>query len=55
MTDKDQYSPESYDVLKLAVQGAREIYDDDKATNSEVEAAVLSLTNAKAGLVLTMV
>lgn len=54
MTDKGQYSPESYDVLKLAAQDAWEVYDDDKATESEVEAAILALTNAKAGLVLTI-
>lgn len=48
---KDTYTAESYSVFEQAMRGAQVVLNDSKAISSEVEAAILALTNAKASLV----
>lgn len=47
---KDSYTKESWAVFEQAINGAQTVLDDPKAINSEVKAAILALTNAKASL-----
>lgn len=49
--EKSSYTAESYDALKQALTGAEGTFQDSKATNEEIQAAVLALTNAKAALI----
>lgn len=48
---KDSYTAESYSIFEQAMRGAQAVLDDTKALSSEVETAILALTNAKAFLV----
>lgn len=48
---KDSYTEDSYKVFEQAMNGAQNVLNDTKAISSEVEAAILALTNAKASLV----
>ena len=47
---KDSYTKESWTVFEQALNGAQAVLDDAKAIHSEVQAAILALTNAKASL-----
>lgn len=47
---KNTYTAESYKVFEQALNGAKKVAADKKATKSEVENALKALTNAKAAL-----
>lgn len=51
VSEKNSYTSESYDAFKQALTGAESTWKDSKATNSEIQSAILALTNAKAALV----
>lgn len=48
---KDTYTAESYQAFEQALAGADSVLKDDKATNSEVAAAIKAITETKAALV----
>ena len=48
---KDSYTTQSYKVFEQALNGAKKVAADKKATKSEVQNALKALTNAKAALV----
>lgn len=48
---KADYTAESYRPFQQALAGAKNVLADEKATNSEVQSAILVLTNAKSALV----
>ena len=50
ISEKSTYTAESFEAFKQALKGAENVYDDSKATNTEIQAAVLALTDAKAAL-----
>lgn len=52
MVEKSDYTEESYKVLELALEHAREVRADTSATQAEVDGAVAQLGEAKAGLVM---
>ena len=49
--EKISYTTESFDVFKQALAGAESVDKDSKATNTEIQSAILALTDAKAALV----
>ena len=51
--DETLYTAESYGVLKAAMSNALAVFDDAEATEADVKAAEVSLTEALDGLVLT--
>ena len=51
--DETLYTAESYAVLKAAMSNALAVFDDAEATEADVKAAEVSLTEALDGLVLT--
>ncbi len=51
VTAKKTYTADSYKAFEQAMSGAQTVLADTKAINSEVEASILALTNAKAALV----
>lgn len=48
---KDTYTEDSYRAFEQAMAGAQAVLNDTKAIQSEVESAILALTNARAALV----
>lgn len=48
---KNAYTAASYQLFEKALAGAQTVLADPDATNSEVQAAILALTNTKAALV----
>lgn len=49
--DSSQYTPESIQTLNNAVSAARKVYEDKKATQSQVDAQTNAVNNALNGLV----
>ena len=47
----DGYTEDSWNAFQKALEGAKAILDNEKATQSEVDAALKALTDANAGLV----
>lgn len=47
---KGAYTQETFTVLEQALAGAKAVYDDTKATNTEVQSALKALINARAAL-----
>lgn len=52
MLEQSNYTKESYDLLRIALEKAREIKSDKGATQEEVDDAVFQLESAKSGLQL---
>lgn len=51
IAQKENYEAEGISILEKALQGAKKVYDDEKATQGEVKTAILALTNAKSTLI----